>query len=153
MQKNNPFRNMTTLLYWERQLWSGNECVEIRYVTGSFVAGTSASSPGVPRHMWTAYTSFRHNCAVNNLIKNLPQSLPTPKCILIWPLIINAALAACMVQRQYLRKKSSKGKKWKISGMGRKGNMIKNPSDRGFMSTEPCLILTKCQDKWFQVSR
>ena len=35
----------------ERQLWSGNECVKIRYVNGSFVAGTSALTPGVPRHM------------------------------------------------------------------------------------------------------
>ena len=49
--KNNPLRNMTTRLYRERQLWSGNESVEIRYVNGSFVAGTSASSPGVPRPM------------------------------------------------------------------------------------------------------
>ena len=44
--KNNHFRNMTTQLYWERQLWSGNKSVKIRYVSGSFVAGTSASSPG-----------------------------------------------------------------------------------------------------------
>ena len=36
----------------ERQLWSGNESVENRYVSGSFVAGTSASSPGVPRHLY-----------------------------------------------------------------------------------------------------
>ena len=42
---------MTTQLYRERQLWSGNEKVEIRYVNGSFVAGTSASPPGVPRHI------------------------------------------------------------------------------------------------------
>ena len=28
-----------------------NESEEIRYVNGSFVAGTSVSSPGVPRHM------------------------------------------------------------------------------------------------------
>ena len=49
--KNNPFRNHDDTLYRERQLWSGNESVKIRYVSGSFVAGTSASSPGVPRHM------------------------------------------------------------------------------------------------------
>ena len=42
---------MTTRLYRERQLWSGNESVEIRYVNGSFVAGTSATSPCVPRTM------------------------------------------------------------------------------------------------------
>ena len=42
---------MTTQLYREQQLWSGNEGVEIRYVSGSSVAGTSASSPGVPRHI------------------------------------------------------------------------------------------------------
>ena len=36
----------------ERNLWSGNESVEIRYVGGSFVAGTLASSPGVTRHMY-----------------------------------------------------------------------------------------------------
>ena len=28
-----------------------NDSVEIRYVSGSCVAGTSASSPGVPRHI------------------------------------------------------------------------------------------------------
>ena len=50
-KKNNPFRNMTIQLYRERQLWSGNESVRIRYVNGNFVAGTSASSPGVPRHI------------------------------------------------------------------------------------------------------
>ena len=49
--KNNPFRNMTTQLHRERQLWSGNESVEIRYVSGSSVAGTSALSPGVPRQI------------------------------------------------------------------------------------------------------
>ena len=51
VQKNNLFKNMTTQMYRERQLWSGNESVEIRYVSGSFVARTSASSPGFPRHM------------------------------------------------------------------------------------------------------
>ena len=50
--KNNPIRNMTTQLYRERQLWSGNESVEIRYVNGSFVAEMSALSPGLPRHMY-----------------------------------------------------------------------------------------------------
>ena len=35
----------------ERQLRSGDENGEIRYVSGSSVAGTSASSPGVPRHI------------------------------------------------------------------------------------------------------
>ena len=48
---NIPFRNMTTQLYRERQLWSGSENVKIGYVSGSFVAGTSASYPGVPRQM------------------------------------------------------------------------------------------------------
>ena len=42
---------MTTQLNGERQLWSGNESVQIWYVNSSFVAGTSALSPGVPRHM------------------------------------------------------------------------------------------------------
>ena len=42
---------MTTELYRERQLWSGDENVKIRYVIGSSVAGTSASSPSVPRRM------------------------------------------------------------------------------------------------------
>ena len=46
--KNNHFRKMRDTFYRERQLWSGNESVEIWYVIGSFVAGTS---PGVPRHM------------------------------------------------------------------------------------------------------
>ena len=58
--KNNPFRKMRDTLYRERQLWSGNESVEIRYVSGSSVAGTSASSPGVPRHIPT----FIHMCSV-----------------------------------------------------------------------------------------
>ena len=42
---------MHDTLYRERQLGSGNEIVEIRYVNGSFVAKTSASSPGVPRQV------------------------------------------------------------------------------------------------------
>ena len=42
---------MTTQLYRERQLWSGNGSIEIRYVSGSFVARKSALSPGVPRQM------------------------------------------------------------------------------------------------------
>ena len=50
--KNNSLENMTTQLYRERQLGSGNESVEIRYVNGSFEAGTSASSPGIPRHKY-----------------------------------------------------------------------------------------------------
>ena len=52
---------MTTQLYRERQLWSGNECVEIRYVNGSFAAGTSALSPGVPRHMYTNNSKQKRN--------------------------------------------------------------------------------------------
>ena len=41
------------------QLWSGNENVKIRYVNGSFLAGTSASSLGAHRHVHIAgYTSF-----------------------------------------------------------------------------------------------
>ena len=58
MQKN-PFRNMTTELYRERQLWIGNESVEIRYVNGSFVAGTSDSSPGSPRQLFGKVTFLR----------------------------------------------------------------------------------------------
>ena len=61
--KNNPFRNMTTQLYWEQQLWRGNESVEIRYVNGSFVAGTSASSPGIPRHMHIPSSHISHERA------------------------------------------------------------------------------------------
>ena len=44
---------MTTELYRERQLWSGNEKVKIRYVSDNFVAGTSTLSPGVSRHIQT----------------------------------------------------------------------------------------------------
>ena len=51
---------MTTQLYRERQLWSGNESVEIRYVNGSFVAGTSASSPGLPRHIHLLLPTLTH---------------------------------------------------------------------------------------------
>ena len=60
MQKNNPFRNMTTELNREQQLWSGNENVEIRYVNGSSGAGTSASSPGVYRHIYIMYIHYIH---------------------------------------------------------------------------------------------
>ena len=35
--KNDCFRNMTTQLYWEQKLWSGNKSVEIRYVNGGDV--------------------------------------------------------------------------------------------------------------------
>ena len=49
--KSNPLRKMHDTFNRERQLWSGNESVKNRYVSGSFVAGTSASSPGAPRHL------------------------------------------------------------------------------------------------------
>ena len=49
---------MMTQLYRERQLWGGNESVEIRYVNGSYVAGTSASSPGVPRHIQLCISTY-----------------------------------------------------------------------------------------------
>ena len=42
---------MRDTLYRERQQWSGNESVKIRYVSDSFVAGTSALSPGITLHM------------------------------------------------------------------------------------------------------
>ena len=51
IEKNNSFRNCDDKLHRERQLWTWNKNFEIRYVNGSFVAGTSASSPGVLRHM------------------------------------------------------------------------------------------------------
>ena len=54
--------NMTTQLYRERQLWSGNESVEIRYGNGSFVAGTSALSPGVPFHMYIMKRILSFQC-------------------------------------------------------------------------------------------
>ena len=37
---------------------SGNEGGVIQYVNSSFVAGTSASSPGVPRHMYGMNAPF-----------------------------------------------------------------------------------------------
>ena len=43
----------------ERQLWSGNESVEIRYVKGSFVADTSATLHGVPRHILITYEFYK----------------------------------------------------------------------------------------------
>ena len=59
--KNNPFRKMRDTLYRERQLWIGNESIEIRYVSSSSVAGTSALSPGVPRQMFvTKGIKFRY---------------------------------------------------------------------------------------------
>ena len=54
---------------------------EIRYVDGSFVAGTSAASPGVPRHICTMYnmlviTSFvRPIMKSNSLFTFPPQAL------------------------------------------------------------------------------
>ena len=51
---------MTTELNRERQLQSGNENVEIRYVNSSFGAGTSASSPGVHRHICIHYVYTVH---------------------------------------------------------------------------------------------
>ena len=56
---------MRDILYRERQLWSGNESVEIWYVSGSSVAGTSASSPVVPRHMYI-YVGFLYNVYLVN---------------------------------------------------------------------------------------
>ena len=57
---------MRDTLYRERQLWSGNESVKIRYVSGSFVAGTSALSPGVPGHMWP-YNYSTYNSGHDNV--------------------------------------------------------------------------------------
>ena len=62
--KNNPFRKMCDTLYRERQLWSGNEDGEIRYVSGSSVAGTSALLPGVPRHFSPLDGIFQKNMAL-----------------------------------------------------------------------------------------
>ena len=45
--KNNPFGKICDTLYRERQLWS----VKIRYMSGNFVAGTSALSPGLLLHV------------------------------------------------------------------------------------------------------
>ena len=44
--KNDCFRNMTTQLYWEQTLWSGNKSVKIRHVNGGdvgFVTWRSSS--------------------------------------------------------------------------------------------------------------
>ena len=51
-------KGITFFCIREQQLLSGNERFEIRYVNDSFVAGTSASSPGVPRHMSECF--FKH---------------------------------------------------------------------------------------------
>ena len=50
---------MCDTLYRERQLWSGNESVKIRNVSDSFVVGTSALSPGLPRHMNHLMSKFQ----------------------------------------------------------------------------------------------
>ena len=68
--KNNPFRKMRDTLYRERQLWSGNEIVEIRYVSGSSVAGTSASSPGVPRQILYSWLYVVRNKVPISLLKS-----------------------------------------------------------------------------------
>ena len=61
---------MRDTLYRERQLWSGNEIVEIRYVSGSSVAGTSASSPGVPRQILYSWLYVVRNKVPISLLKS-----------------------------------------------------------------------------------
>ena len=51
----------------ERQLLSGSENVEIRYVNGSFVTETSASSPGVPRHIYNIYVNYTKTIYVTKI--------------------------------------------------------------------------------------
>merc|ERR1712131_84429 len=70
----------------EPQLWSGNESIEIRYVNGSFVAGTSASLPGVVRHIlspfskkkmavprWSLHAQHIHPDGLDNFSLNLSE--------------------------------------------------------------------------------
>ena len=52
--KNDCFRNMTTQLYWEQTLWSGNKSVKIRHVNG----GGTVLSPGVLCHMFMTIFNF-----------------------------------------------------------------------------------------------
>ena len=68
---------MTTphALYRERQLRSGSESGEIWYVSNSFVAGTSASLSGVPRHMYDIY--------IIQLLYKVKKSLEKRYCRLI----------------------------------------------------------------------
>ena len=72
--KNNPFRKMLDTLYRERKLWSGNENVKIRYVSDSFVAVTSALSPGVPRHMLkTGLCRYLQNRSIRRASHSQPK--------------------------------------------------------------------------------
>ena len=64
----------------ERQLWSGNESVEIRYVNGSFVAGTSASSPGVPRHMYVLFIHYKPSRNIHLSLKRYDLPASPPNC-------------------------------------------------------------------------
>ena len=51
-----PLEIMTTYIVSGATALSGNVSAEIRYVNGSFVVGTSASSPGVLRHICIVYS-------------------------------------------------------------------------------------------------
>ena len=79
----------------ERQLWSGKEDVETQYVNGSFVAGTSASSPGLPHHMILPVEMFSlgswcstrcRRCGTTTTSGSCPTSPPThcPSYTLPW---------------------------------------------------------------------
>ena len=47
--RNNPFRNMTTIFIGNDSSGEGTRVSKSDIVDGSFVAGTSAASPDVPR--------------------------------------------------------------------------------------------------------
>ena len=56
---------------------SGNESVEIRYVNGSFEAGTSASSPGVSRHICSIWAvTLECICWKNNMLVGIKIQHP-----------------------------------------------------------------------------
>ena len=103
----------------ERQLWSGNENVEIRYVNGRFVAETSDTLPGIPRQMVRASVS---ELLSSRLAGSSTFSLEASKC---WAFFARSAQVAFNC-------------KW-IPCIERKYEYIQSPISRCFV-TEPFLV-------------
>ena len=100
--KNNPFRKMRDTL---RQLWSGNESVKIWYVSGSFVAGTSALSRGVPRHLLYLLLPFNLDfCPFKArpwILKSLNIYCTLPSAYLYWATTLLSFLSFGWGRREF----------------------------------------------------
>ena len=108
--KNNPFRKMRDTLYRERQLWSGNESVEIWYVGGSSGAGTSASSPGVPRHMRRVSEPISAETESGSPTLGLHQTLVSDPLLLQLPAAIMRLCAASSTLKTVWKRTQSSAK-------------------------------------------